>query len=183
MATLMNCIAFVFQDVYLMNDTIMENIRMGRPDAGDEQVMAAARSAAAHDFIMTLEKGYQTMAGEGGTHLSGGEKQRISIARAILKDAPILILDEITSSTDPENERYIHAALSKLMAGKTVMVIAHRLQTVMHADTLVLFEHGSIRAKGTHGQLLRDELYNTLWSRCTMAGNWKLAAKAVKEET
>jgi ATP-binding cassette, subfamily B, bacterial IrtA/YbtP len=172
---LMKHIAFVFQDIYLMNDTIMENIRMGNPDAVDEAVIKAAKSAAAHDFIMALENGYQTQAGEGGAHLSGGEKQRIAIARAILKDAPILILDEITSATDPENERRIHTALNRLMTGKTVLVIAHKLPSVMRADQLLLFESGRLRAKGTHDELLTDELYRTLWERSTKAGSWKLA--------
>jgi len=174
MHDLAETIAFVFQDVYLMNDTIMENIRMGRPQATDEQIMEAAKSASAHGFISLLPKGYQTMAGEGGAHLSGGEKQRIAIARAILKDAPILILDEITSATDPENERHIHEALNRLTAGKTVLVIAHKLPFVMHADHLLLFENGCIRNQGRHGQLLGDELYGNLWQRCTQAKNWKL---------
>jgi ATP-binding cassette subfamily B protein len=177
MNDLMNRIAFVFQDVYLMNDTIMENIRMGRPGATDEEVVDAARSAAAHDFVSALEQGYQTPAGEGGTHLSGGEKQRIAIARAILKDAPILILDEITSATDPDNERRIHTALNRLMAGKTVLVIAHKLQSVMHADQLLLFEAGGVRAMGAHRELLRDELYGSLWEQCTRSGAWKLASE------
>jgi ATP-binding cassette subfamily B protein len=177
MHDLMADIAFVFQDVYLMNDTIMENIRMGNPQATDEEVVAAARNAAAHDFISALEQGYRTKTGEGGAHLSGGEKQRIAIARAILKNAPILILDEITSATDPENERRIHAALNRLMAGKTVLVIAHKLPSVMHADQLLLFEDGCLRAGGTHEALLGDELYGKLWQRCTQAGRWKLASE------
>ncbi|WP_321414563.1 ABC transporter ATP-binding protein [uncultured Desulfobacter sp.] len=178
MHDLMDTIAFVFQDVYLMNDTIMENIRMGNPKATDEQVKQAAKDASAHGFITALPKGYRTMAGEGGAHLSGGEKQRISIARAILKDAPILILDEITSATDPENERHIHQALNRLMTGKTVLVIAHKLTQVRHADHLLLFENGCIRAQGRHEDLLGDNLYSNLWHDCTTAGNWKLKEEA-----
>ena len=178
MHDLMETIAFVFQDVYLMNDTIMENIRMGRPGATDKEVMEAAQNASAHEFICSLSKGYQAMAGEGGAHLSGGEKQRIAIARAILKDAPILILDEVTSATDPENERHIHQALNQLMDGKTVLVIAHKLSSVMHADHLLLFEDGRIRAQGLHRELLSDELYNNLWQRCTRAENWEIKENA-----
>lgn len=177
MRELMADIAFVFQDVYLMNDTIMENIRMGNSRATNEEVVAAAQNASAHDFICALKQGYQTPTGEGGTYLSGGEKQRIAIARAILKDAPILILDEITSATDPENERHIHIAINRLMVGKTVLVIAHKLSSVMHADQLLLFENGCIRAKGRHDELLKDELYSNLWQRCTQSSSWKLAAK------
>ncbi len=178
MSDLMQQIAFVFQDVYLMNDTIMENIRMGKPDASDEEVKAAAASASAHDFIMELEENYHSRVGEGGAHLSGGEKQRISIARAILKDAPVLILDEITSSTDPENERHIHLGLNRLMTNKTVLVIAHKLPTIVHADQLLLFEGGSIKAMGTHDTLLQtDELYQTLWESCITKDDWKLSAR------
>ena len=115
---------------------------------------------------------------KGGGHLSGGEKQRISIARAILKDAPVLILDEITSSTDPENERHIHTGLNRLMANKTVLVIAHRLPAIMHADQLLLFEDGAVKAMGTHDKLLQqDELYQTLWDGCITAGRWQLSAQ------
>jgi ATP-binding cassette subfamily B protein len=174
---LMSSIAFVFQDVYLMNDTVMENIRMGRTTSTDQEVLEAAQNAAAHEFIMELDHGYQTMVGEGGAYLSGGEKQRISIARAILKDAPILILDEATAFTDPGNEARIHGALNALMAGKTVIVIAHRLPTITNADQLLLFDRGRIKASGRHSELLNDPLYADLWSNCAQAAGWQLAVE------
>lgn len=178
---LMKNIAFVFQDTYLMNDTIMENLRMGNPQATDEAVMAAAKGAAAHDFIMELEEGYQTRAGEGGARLSGGEKQRISIARAILKNAPILILDEITSATDPENEHHIHTALNKLIKNKTVVIIAHKLPTVMHADQLLLFENGRLRNTGRHEDMLADGLYHSLWNACTVSKDWSIVTDGAEK--
>ena len=174
---LMKRIAFVFQDVYLMNDTILENIRMGKTTATDQDVMQAAQNAAAHEFIMELDHGYQTMVGEGGAYLSGGQKQRIAIARAILKDAPILILDEATAFTDPGNEARIHGALNALMAGKTVIVIAHRLPTIMNADQLLLFDQGRIKAAGRHSELLNDPLYADLWANCSKAAGWQLAVE------
>lgn len=174
---LMKSIAFVFQDVYLMNDSIMENIRMGNTRATDQEVRQAAQNAAAHEFIMELDHGYQTMVGEGGAYLSGGQKQRIAIARAILKDAPILILDEATAFTDPGNEARIHGALNRLMTDKTVIVIAHRLPTIMKADQLLLFDQGRIRASGRHSELLKDPLYAALWANCTKAAGWRLAVE------
>lgn len=179
---LMAATACVFQDTYLMNDTIMENIRMGNLSASDKQVMRAAENAAAHEFISALEQGYQTMAGEGGAFLSGGEKQRIAIARAFLKDAPILILDEMTSSTDPGNEQHIFRALNTLMRGKTVIIIAHRLPSVMHADRLFLFENGGIRSAGTHSELIDDKLYARLWQSCTQAAKWRLTTTGGEEK-
>jgi len=171
---LMNSIAFVFQDVYLINDTIMENIRMGKITATDEDIMAAARSAAAHEFIMKLDKGYQTMVGEDGAWLSGGEKQRISIARVILKDAPIIVLDEATAFTDPENESRIHCALNTLIEDKTVIIIAHRLSTIIQADQLLLFEHGRLRNCGSHQELLDDSLYAGMWNTFSKSTDWHL---------
>lgn len=179
-AELMQSIAFVFQDVYLMNDTIKENIRMGRKTASDEEVVAAAESAAAHEFITGLEQGYDTVVGEGGAYLSGGEKQRISIARALLKDAPIVILDEATAFADPENESRIQRALKRLMAGKTVIVIAHRLPAIQHADQILLFDRGRIRAAGTHAELLHDDLYGSLWSHYEKVTGWQLPGERGK---
>ncbi|KIX14278.1 ABC transporter ATP-binding protein [Dethiosulfatarculus sandiegensis] len=172
---LMNKIGFVFQDVYLINDTVAENIRMGNQSATDDEVLAAAQSARAHGFISELPRGYQTVVGEGGAYLSGGEKQRISIARAFLKNAPILILDEATAFTDPLNENRIHEALNRLMQNRTVIMVAHRLPTVMHADQLLLFEGGKIKARGTHQEMLQDTLYSKLWNNCSLACDWKLA--------
>ncbi|MEY8352021.1 ABC transporter ATP-binding protein [Lachnospiraceae bacterium 54-53] len=145
----------VFQDVVLFNDTIMENIRLGKKDAGDEEVMQAARAAMCEDFIQKLPKGYQTMIGENGASLSGGEKQRLSIARALLKNAPIVILDEATASLDPENESLIQQAISRLTVHKTVIMIAHRLRTVVNADKIVVIENGEVREEGNHEALIK----------------------------
>ena len=140
----MNQISVVFQNVYLFADTIENNIKFGSPDATHEQVVAAAKVACCDEFIQTLPEGYNTMIGEGGASLSGGEKQRISIARAMLKNAPIVILDEATANVDPENEAVIQQAVAKLVAHKTVIVIAHRLKTVRHADQILVIDHGRI---------------------------------------
>ena len=157
-------VAYVSQENFLFDDTIRENIRMGRLDATDAEVEQAAKDCGVYDFIMSLEKGFDTVVGTGGGHLSGGEKQRISIARAMLKDAPIVILDEATAYTDPENEAIIQASVARLVQGKTLLVIAHRLSTVMDADQIVVVNHGSIEASGTHSQLLETcSLYKTLW--------------------
>ncbi|SNR99608.1 ATP-binding cassette, subfamily B [Anaerovirgula multivorans] len=147
--------AVVFQDVYLLNDTIMNNIKVGKPDASDAEVISAARSANCHDFIVTMENGYDTMIGEGGSTISGGERQRISIARALLKDAPIVLLDETTSSLDADNEREIQAAFDRLMQNKTVFVIAHRLNTIMGADNILVLNQGEIMEFGNHKELMR----------------------------
>lgn len=146
-------LSIVFQNVYLFHETIFDNIRFGKPDATMEEVMEAAKKACCHDFIMTLPDGYQTVVGEGGSTLSGGEKQRISIARAILKDAPIIILDEATSSIDPENEHLIQKAIGELIKGKTVIAIAHRLPTIEQADQILVLEDGQIVQSGTHNDL------------------------------
>jgi len=149
--------AVVFQDVYLLNDTIANNIRIGQPDAPLGKVEAAAKAAQCHDFITALPDGYDTVIGEGGSTLSGGEKQRISIARALIKDAPIVLLDETTSSLDADNEQEINKALDVLMREKTVIVIAHRLNTIINADQILVLDSGGIRERGTHAELLRQQ--------------------------
>lgn len=157
-------IAYVSQDNYLFNTSIRENIRMGRPEATDEEVEAVARAAGCEDFILGLEQGYDTVCGGGGGRLSGGEKQRIFIARAMLKDAPIVILDEATASMDPENEAVIQRAVSTLTWGKTLIVIAHRLSTIANADKIVVVENGRIAAQGRQEELLeRCPLYAQMW--------------------
>ena len=158
-------IAFVSQDNYLFNMTVRENIRIGRPSATDAEVEEAARQSGCHEFIMGLEKGYDTMVGSSGGHLSGGERQRISIARAMLKAAPVVILDEATAYTDPENEAVIQRSVSKLTEGKTLIVIAHRLSTVMDADRIYVIRDGRIDDQGTHEELLQHRgLYEARWN-------------------
>lgn len=172
-------ISFVFQDVFLFYGTIMENLKIGKNEATDEEVVNACKLAQAHDFISALPQGYQTMLGERGARLSGGEKQRISIARALLKNAPILILDEATSFSDPENEAKIQDALSELCRGKTVLVIAHRLSTIAAVDQIVVLEAGSVQDKGTHEELLkRCPLYYTLWKNHSTALSWTISQNA-----
>lgn len=145
--------AIVFQDVLLFDDTVMGNIRLGRRDATDEKVLAAARAANCDEFVSRMPQGYDTMIGENGSKLSGGERQRISIARALLKDAPIVLLDEATASLDVENETVVQQALSRLLAGKTVIVIAHRMRTVENADKIVVLKDGVVAEQGTPAQL------------------------------
>ena len=153
--SLLRNISMVFQKVYLFHDTIENNIRFGNPSATKEEIIEAAKKARCHDFIMALPDGYETVIGEGGSTLSGGEKQRISIARAILKNANIVILDEATASIDPENEHLIQQAISELTIGKTVIVIAHRLATIEHADQILVVDKGQVVQKGTHQQLVQ----------------------------
>ena len=157
LSELMDHISMVFQRVYLFQDTIYNNIAMGRPDASREEVIEAARKARCHDFIMSLPDGYDTVVGEGGESLSGGEKQRISIARCILKDAPIVILDEATASVDADNESYIQQAISELCKGKTLLVIAHRLNTIRNADQIFVVAEGQIVQRGVHEALMQEE--------------------------
>lgn len=145
----------VFQNVYLFNDTIRANICFGKPDATEEEMIEAAKKARCHDFIMALPNGYDTVIGEGGDTLSGGEKQRISIARAILKNAPVIILDEATASIDPENEHLIQHAISELTNGKTIITIAHRLATIHNADQILVVDDGRSAEAGTHEELIR----------------------------
>ena len=157
-------VAYVSQDNFLFDTTVMENIRMGRHGATDAEVVAAAKSCGCHEFILGLENGYETIAGGAGGHLSGGERQRISIARAMLKDAPIVILDEATAYTDPENEALIQQSVAKLVKGKTLIVIAHRLSTIVDSDRIFVINHGNVHASGTHHELLNaDGLYRSMW--------------------
>ncbi len=157
-------VAFVSQDNYLFDDTIRENIRMGRPSASDKEVEQAAKAAGCDSFIRELEQGYSTRVGSGGAHLSGGERQRITIARAMLKDAPIVVLDEATAYVDPENEAILQNAVAELVRGKTVIVIAHRLSTIQGADQIVVVDNGKIAAAGTHSRLLKScPLYEKMW--------------------
>lgn len=160
----MDLVSYVSQDNFLFHLSVKENIRIGRPGASDEEVMVAAKQASCHDFITALPQGYDTLAGEGGSSLSGGERQRIAIARAILKNSPVVILDEATAFTDPENEAVIQASINELVQGKTLIVIAHRLSTITAADKILVMDNGRIEAEGTHDALLRDcLLYRELW--------------------
>jgi ATP-binding cassette subfamily B protein len=173
--TLMDLISYVSQDNFLFNVSIMENIRYGRPDAGDDEIIAMAKAARCHDFIMETEYGYNTLAGGSGDKLSGGQKQRICVARAMLKNAPIVILDEATSFADPENEDKIQEALSRLIAGKTVIIIAHRLSTITGADNIVLLENGRLAEQGKHAELLaRSALYKKLWDAHMESMDWDI---------
>ena len=170
---LMKNISMVFQNVYLFEDTIMNNIRLAKPNASDEDIISAAKKARCHDFIKSLQKGYETKIGEAGSTLSGGEKQRIAIARAILKDAPIVILDEFTSALDVENERHILQAIDNLVQNKTVIIIAHRLETVMKADNIIVLDKGEIAQEGTRNELItQDGIYKSFISIRERANKW-----------
>lgn len=175
LAQLADEVSFVTQDNFLFNSSIMENIRLGNPKATDAQVLEAAKKAQCDEFIGKLENGYQSTAGEAGDKLSGGERQRIAIARAILKDAPIIILDEGTSFTDPENEAKIQEAIAELTKGKTLLVIAHRLSTIKNADKILLVQKGKITTSGTHDELLEDSpLYRDMWQAHIGAKKWSV---------
>lgn len=168
-------ISMVFQDVYLFQDTIGNNIRIGKLDATQEEIELAAKRACCHDFIMRLPQGYDTLVGEGGSTLSGGEKQRISIARALLKDASIVLLDEATAALDPENEAAVQQAINALVADKTVILIAHRLKTIQDADQILVFNQGRLVEQGTHEQLLKEKkLYARLWDIQQQVQGWSL---------
>ena len=174
--SLMKNISMVFQSVYLFADTIENNIKFGCPDATHEQVVEAAKKACCHNFISALPDGYDTVISEGGGTLSGGEKQRISIARAMLKDAPIIILDEATSSVDPENEDELQRAIEALTHDKTIIMIAHRLKTVRDADQILVLDNAHIIQRGTHAELIRQKgLYADFVSARQEAIGWKLA--------
>ena len=163
---LLENISVVFQNVYLFNDTIFNNVAFGKKGATKEEVIEACKKARCHEFISALENSYDTVIGEGGSTLSGGEKQRISIARAILKDAPIVLLDEATASIDPDNEAYIQQAINEMVKGKTLVVIAHKLSAIMEADQILMIEDGQITARGTHSQLLHSSSsYHELWKK------------------
>ena len=173
---LMRNFSFVFQRVYLFEDTVANNIRFGEPEASMERVIDAAKKARCHDFIMSLPNGYETVIGEGGASLSGGEKQRISIARAILKDSPIIILDEATANVDPENEAELVKAVEELTRNKTIIMIAHRLKTVRNADQILVVDQGHIVQKGTHEALMKEDgIYRRFVSERNEAASWKIA--------
>ena len=175
MDSLMENFSFVFQNVYLFRDTIANNIRFGQPEAPMEAVIAAAKKACCHDFITARPDGYDTVIGEGGASLSGGEKQRISIARAMMKDAPVIFLDEATANVDPENENELMRAIEALTEEKTVVMIAHRLKTVEHADQILVVDHGRVVQRGTHAQLMEQEgIYRNFVSERREAASWKV---------
>ena len=175
MDSLMANFSFVFQSVYLFHDTIANNIRFGQPGAPMEDVIAAAKKACCHDFISSLPQGYDTVVGEGGASLSGGEKQRISIARAMMKNAPVIFLDEATANVDPENENELMHAIQALTAEKTVIMIAHRLKTVERADQIIVVDHGKIVQQGTHAELMeQDGIYRNFIGERREAASWKV---------
>ena len=172
---LLRNLSFVFQDVMLFQDSILNNIRIGKPSASLDEVVEAAKKAGCHDFIMELQGGYDTVPGEGGSTLSGGEKQRIAIARALIKDAPIVLLDEVTANIDVENEVKIQSALQELLKNKTVIMIAHKLSTIQDVDQILVIEDGSISQKGTHHELMKQiGLYKKLWDMQYQTEKWKI---------
>ena len=176
--SLLSNISMVFQNVYLFHDTVRANICFGKPDATEEEMIEAAKKARCHEFITALPKGYDTVVGEGGGTLSGGEKQRISIARAILKNAPVIILDEATASIDPENEHLIQDAISELTRGKTIITIAHRLATIRNADQILVVDDGRIAEAGTHEELIgQDGIYMRFTQIRNKAEGWRVAAE------
>lgn len=173
--SLLQNITMVFQNVYLFHDSILNNIKFGNPKASREDIIKAARKARCHEFIMNLTDGYDTVVDEGGGNLSGGEKQRISIARAILKDAPIILLDEATSSLDPENEQQIQKAINELVRNKTLVVIAHRLSTIQDADQILVMENGKVAENGTHKELIKKSgPYKSFWDARMHASDWTI---------
>ena len=174
LATLMNNISMVFQRVYLFQDTVYNNIALGRPDASREEIIEAAKKARCYDFIMDLPDGFDTVIGEGGASLSGGQAQRLSIARCILKDSPIVILDEATASVDADNESYIQQAISELCKGKTLLVIAHRLNTIAGADQIMVIRDGQVAESGDHNSLMqKDGIYRSMVTKRAVSTGWK----------
>lgn len=177
MAELMDTVSFVFQDNFLFKQSMLDSIRMGRPSATEEEVFAAAKAARCHECISKLPEGYHTVFGKHGVKLSGGQIQRIAIARAIVKNAPILVLDEALSFSDPENEHLIQQALSELIKGKTVIMIAHRLSAIRGADRILVVDRGRLVQSGTHEELITQAgRYRDLWNHYTMALTWKFGA-------
>ena len=173
----MDKISYVSQDNFLFDISIRDNILIGKPDATEEEVIGAAKAANIHDFIVNLENGYDTRVGDGGDRLSGGEKQRICIARAMIKNSPIIILDEATSYTDPENEYFITEAIENLCKNKTVIIIAHKLSKIKKADKIILINEGKIVETGKHEELLENNIYNNLWNRYVSAKSFEFNIK------
>ena len=170
-----NQISYVSQEQFLFNTTLYDNILIGKPDATRDEVLATANKAQCGEFLARLPKGIDTMAGDGGKQLSGGERQRISLARAILKNAPVIVLDEATAFIDPENEEKMNAAIAEIIKDKTVLVIAHRLQTIVNADTICVLKDGSLVAADTHEHLLADcAEYQKLWNSSEASANWTI---------
>ena len=174
LSALMDNISMVFQRVYLFQDTVYNNIALGRPDASREEVVEAAKKARCYDFIMELPDGFDTVIGEGGASLSGGQAQRLSIARCILKNSPIVILDEATASVDADNESYIQQAISELCKGKTLLVIAHRVNTIVGADNIMVIKDGQIAESGNHETLMKKQgIYNSMVTKRAVSTGWK----------
>ncbi|WP_238907161.1 ABC transporter ATP-binding protein [Clostridium sp. YIM B02506] len=175
---LMDMVSFVFQDVFLFKQSIMDNIRIGNQNASDKEVIEAAKAAQCHEFIMKLPNGYNTVIGTKGVHLSGGERQRIVIARAIVKNVPIIVLDEATAFSDPENEYLIQKAFEKLIQNKTVIIIAHRLSTIRSANRILVMQKGRLVEEGTHEKLIREKgKYHDMWEMYTKSLDWKIGTK------
>ena len=182
LSQLSDLVSYVSQDDYLLDGTLLDNIRMGRPDATEEEAMAAAQAASCEEFIKRLPQGWDTPSGEAGRMLSGGERQRVCIARAILKDAPIVVFDEATAFADPENEARIQRSVAQLSKGKTLIVIAHRLSTIVAANTIYVIEDGSVVAQGGHDDLLREcKLYSSMWEAHTGASTWAVGDGGVSK--
>ena len=173
-----NEISFVAQEQFLFNISLLENIRLGKPGASDAEVLSAAKKAQCDEFLGRLQNGIHTLAGDGGKQLSGGERQRISLARAILKNAPVIVLDEATAFMDPENEEKMNDAIAELIQNKTVIVIAHRLRSVVNADMIAVLDGGNLAAAGTHPELLKScSVYQKLWSAHERSTVWAVSAE------